>query len=701
VTDGTGHVNWGSVRFFTKLTRMAKRLDPWQHRALGAAPAADGVGFAVFAGHATSVTLATLDARGHEARHAMNPSPSGVWSGFLRGAAPGLRYGYFVDGPRDRTQGHAHDPTVRLVDPRARAFEGSFVEHPELRGHAHNDRRPWSVVVDDARVGRRFPPRPSIPWRDTVVYEAHVRAMTMQHPRIPRELRGTYGGLAHPEMLAHFRALGVTTIELLPVFEWATEEHLVTKGLSNHWGYAPVGFFAASRHFATDPARANEEFAAMVDALHDAGFEVVLDVVFNHTGEGGEDAHGRGMAWHFRGLDRRSYYRTDRANPARLVDFSGCGNTLDIDNPQVAAFVLDCLHHWVETMGVDGFRFDLGATLARHHGTFENPSKVLDALRTAPALRDTKLIMEPWDLGPGGYRVGQFGTPFREWNDKFRDTVRAFWVGDGAVLGDFATRIAGSADLFTRERGGATASINYVTAHDGFTLADLTAYDRKHNEDNLEDNRDGWDANRSWNGGEEGPTRHKAIAAERMRRMKSLLGTLLLAAGTPMLSHGDERARTQRGNNNAYCQDNPLTWIDWHDHACEAELTRWVASLIDLRLRHACFRHEHELRTHGPERGDVVWYRADAARMGPSDWRSGDPRLSWVLVEPASDDIGFLLLANGRRTRSKFVMPEAPHGSGSWRVVLDASGRHAPGERLAVGAATHLASGTLLIASEG
>ena len=683
---------------------MVTRLDPWQPRTLGAVVTPEGVGFAVFAGHATSVTLVTLDAHGREARHAMTPSPSGVWSGLLRGAGVGSRYGYFVDGPRDSSQGHAHDATVRLVDPRARAFEGSFVEVPCLRGHAHNENRPWSIVVDDATFARPFAkgrsPRPQIPWRETVVYEAHVRGMTMQHPRVPHALRGTYGGLAHPEMLAHFRSLGVTTLELMPVFEWATEEHLVTKGLTNYWGYAPVGFFAPSRHLAANPARANEEFVAMVDALHEAGLEVVLDVVFNHTGEGGEDAQGHGMAWNFRGLDRRSYYRTDRSNHARLVDFSGCGNTLDLDHPQVAALVVDCLRHWVDTMGVDGFRFDLGATLARSHGTFENPSRLQEQIASDPSLRDKKLIMEPWDLGPNGYRLGHFGAPFREWNDKFRDTVRAFWAGDGAVLGDFATRLAGSADLFTRERGGATASINYVTAHDGFTLADLTAYDRKRNERNGEDNRDGWDTNRSWNGGEDGPTASKVVAAERMRRRKSLLGTLLLSAGTPMLSHGDERARTQHGNNNAYCQDNALAWVDWHDHGSETELTMWLSKLANLRMQHACFRHEHELRTHGPDRGDVVWYRADGERMGAGDWGSGDARLTWVLVEPESDEVGFLIVANGRRTRSKFVVPEAPHGSRAWEVVLDASGRHAAGKYLSVGDALHVPSSTLSVAVE-
>ena len=438
----------------------------------------------------------------------------------------------------------------------------------------------------------------------------------------------------------------------------------------------------------------------MVDALHEAGFEVLLDVVFNHTGEGGEDPRGRGMSWSFRGLDRRSYYRTDRTPAARLVDFSGCGNTLDLDHPQVQSFVIDCLRHWVVTMGVDGFRFDLAATLARQNGAFDEPSKLLEAIRTDPVLREAKLVAEPWDLGPGGYRLGRFDPPFREWNDKFRDAVRAFWIGDGRVLGEFATRLAGSADLFGPSRGGATASVNYVTAHDGFTLADLVAYDRKHNEANREENRDGWDANRSWNGGVEGPTRRRAIAAERVRRMKSILGTLLLAAGTPMLSHGDERARSQRGNNNAYCQDNPLAWVDWSDHGCEAELTRWVSSLVALRMQYACFRHEHELRTHGPERGDVAWYAPSGERMDIEAWQRDDARLAWVLLEPSQDDVGFLLLANGRRTRSRFVVPETPHGSPAWRVLLDASNRLEPGSLLEAGAEITLPSATLLVAIE-
>jgi glycogen operon protein len=366
----------------------------------------------------------------------------------------------------------------------------------------------------------------------------------------------------------------------------------------------------------------------------------------------------------------------------------------------VHAFVIDCLRHWVGTMGVDGFRFDLAATLARQNGAFDEPSKLLEAIRTDPLLREAKLVAEPWDLGPGGYRLGRFGPPFREWNDKFRDAVRAFWIGDGRVLGEFATRLAGSADLFGPSRGGATASINYVTAHDGFTLADLVSYDRKHNEANREENRDGWDANRSWNGGVEGPTRKRAIAAERVRRMKSLLATTLLAAGTPMLSHGDERARTQRGNNNAYCQDNALAWVDWRDHGCEAELTDWVSRVTALRMQYTCFRHEHELRTHGSERGDVAWYQPNGERMDVVAWQQGDARLAWVLLEPRLDDVSFLLVANGRRARSRFVVPEPPHGSGVWRVVLDASGRLTEGELLEAGSVLDLASATLVVAIE-
>lgn len=688
---------------------MAQPLDPWPYRRLGSEVSRGGVGFALYAGHASKVTLVVVDGDKREQRHAMHPHHNGVWSGFLRGAEAGLLYGFYVDGPRERHLGHAHDPTVRLVDPRAHAFEGAFVETKALRGHGHHELRPWSVVVDEGHFGPRAThrphlgavPRPEIAWRDTVVYEAHVRGLTMRHPGIPRDIRGTYAALAHPVMLEHYRALGITTLELLPVFEWATEEHLVDKGLTNYWGYAPIGYFAASRHLARDPLRANEEFRDTVEQLHDAGFEVLLDVVFNHTGEGGEDAHGHGMAWHFRGIDRRAYYRTAKAHPHRLVDFSGCGNTLDLDHPRVIEFVLDSLRHWAGPMGVDGFRFDLAATLARSHGTFATPSKLLEAIRTDPLLGRVKLIAEPWDLGPDGYRLGHFGQPFREWNDRFRDAVRAFWIGDGSAVGDFATRIAGSADFFPSERGGATASINYVTAHDGFTLADLVSFDRKHNEANREGNRDGWDSNRSWNGGVEGPTHNGAVIAERRRRMKSMLATLLLSAGTPMLAHGDERARTQLGNNNAYCQDNALAWIDWeHISDGESDLVAWVAKLIELRMQHACFRPERPLRDHGPDRGDVAWHAASGERMSATDWEEKQAKLSWVLVEPNSNERGFVVLANGTREPAAFTLPETPHKSGVWTVVLDASSRFPSGYRLESRDAVVLTSGTAIIAEE-
>ena len=687
---------------------MPSHLDHWHHRRLGAEVLRAGVGFAVFAGHATNVTLVTLDASGREKRHAMLPHPNGIWSGLLRGARAGLRYGYYVDGSRDRSQGHAHEPTTRLVDPRARAFDGAFIETKALRSHGHNDARPWSVVVDDAHDDaaapghpRAFATRPAIAWRDTVLYEAHVRGLTMRHPDIPEEIRGTYAALAHPVMLAHYRAIGITTLELLPVFEWATEEHLVDKDLTNYWGYAPVGYFAAARHFARNPENANEEFRLAVQALHEAGFEVVLDVVFNHTGEGGEDSNGQGMSWHFRGLDRRAYYRTAKGHPNRLIDFSGCGNTLDVDHPRVVEFILDALRHWVGTMGVDGFRFDLAATLARSHGSFHAPSKALEGIRSDPMLGSVKLIAEPWDLGPDGYRLGHFGQPFREWNDRFRDAVRAFWIGDGRSLGDFATRIAGSSDFFPAERGGATASINYVTAHDGFTLADLVAYDHKHNEANREGNRDGWDANRSWNGGIEGPTYTPSIVAERRRRMRSILATLLLAAGTPMLAHGDERARTQLGNNNAYCQDNPLAWVDWQ-HITDGgdDLVAWVSKLVQLRRDNACFRPEKPLRDHGPDRGDVAWYAPSGTRMTPANWQSSEAALSWVLVEPESREGGFAIVANGTREPGVFTLPPTPHGGGVWTVVLDASLRFPAGYRLDAGDVVVLASGTAMILEE-
>ena len=681
---------------------MASPLVPWSSRALGTEVRADGVGFAVFAGHATSVTLVTLHDDGRECRHGLHAGQNGIWSGFLQGAAPALRYGFFVDGPTDRHQGHAHHAGRRLVDPRARSFEGEFDALPHLRSPTHNDARPWSVVTDDRLdAGRAVAKRPHIPWRDTVIYEAHVRALTKRHPAISREIQGTYAALAHPAMLAHYKALGVTTLELLPVCESATEAHLVKSGLTNYWGYAPIGYFAASRHYARHPGRANDEFRSAIDALHEAGFEVVLDVVFNHTGEGGEDANGEGITWHFRGLDRRTYYRTQKGKPETLVDFSGCGNTLDLDHPRVIEFVLDALRYWAGPMGVDGFRFDLAATMARSHGKFGHESKLLAAIRHDPLLGPLKLIAEPWDLGPEGYRLGQFQQPFREWNDRFRDSVRAFWTGEPSALGDFATRLAGSADIFNGERGGQTASINYVTAHDGFTLADLVAYDRKHNEDNGENSRDGSDANRSWNGGEEGPSRNPEVRAERRRRMKSMLATLLLSGGTPMLSHGDERARTQMGNNNAYCHDGPLTWIDWThiaDHG--RDLVGWIGSLVKLRMQYACFRPTAPLRDHGAKGGDVGWYGPDGHPMTGASWRELGPSFTWVSLEHEPEARAFAFLANGLREAKVFRLPRPPHGGRGWSVLLDGADRFPPAYRLEGGDSMVLPSGAVLIATE-
>ncbi len=601
-----------------------------------------GTEAAVVARHATAVDLCVFDG-GAEERVPLRRSGQGLWWDVVPDLAPGTRYGFRVDGPWQPEHGHRHNPRKLLLDPYGRAVDGWVRWGPEVYGHVVDDEGRARPEVRDERDSAPHVPRsvvvdhaydwgddaaPAVPWSQTVVYEAHVRGLTMRHPDVPPHLQGTYAALGHPAVLEHLTSLGVTTLQLLPVHAYASEPDLVRRGLYNYWGYNTLGFFAPHPGYAAadDPQGVVDELKGAVRALHAAGVEVVLDVVYNHTAEQAS-ASGPTLSW--RGLDNRTYYRLD--DHGRDVDVTGTGNTVDLRDPLVTRMVLDSLRHWVEDYHVDGFRFDLAPALVRGaDDAFERDHPLLVALRADPVLSRVKLVAEPWDVGVHGWRTGQFPPPFAEWNDRFRDTVRSFWLADAAgaardVAGpgvrELATRLAGSADLFGHEDRGPLASVNFVAAHDGFTLADLTAYQQKHNHANGEDNRDGHGDNRSWNHGVEGATTDASVLAERGRSARNLLATLLLSPGVPMLAAGDEAGRTQGGNNNAYNQDNSTSWLSWRLDAAQEGLLADVAELLALRrelavLRPAC------APTADPVEGRtrLRWFDEQGTGMEPATW---------------------------------------------------------------------------------
>ncbi|MDW8444867.1 MAG: glycogen debranching protein GlgX [Acetobacteraceae bacterium] len=605
-----------------------------------------------------------------------------VWHGYLPGAGPGLVYGLRAHGPFDPMAGHRFNPAKLLLDPYARQIRGSLRWHDALSGGERapdpRDSAPFVpkavVTADEAAPDDR----PRIPWDRTVIYEAHARGLTLRHPAVPEPIRGTVAALAHPAILDHLLGLGVTAIELMPVQAILHDRFLLERGLVNYWGYQTLCHFALEpRYLPAGEGRA--AFRSAVRALHAAGIEVILDIVLNHTGEG--DHRGPTLSW--RGLDNASYYRLDRADRARYVDVTGCGNTLDLANPRVLQWALDCLRHWASAYGIDGFRFDLGVTLARgRDGAFDAAGAFLSALRQDPLLSTLKLIVEPWDLGPGGYALGRFPPGFCEWNDRFRDSARRFWAGDAHIRPDLAARLAGSADLFDRAGRRPWASVNFITAHDGFTLFDLTAYERKHNEANGEGNRDGRDANFSRNWGVEGETDDAGIDARRAAIARGLLLTLFAAAGTPMLLAGDEVRRTQKGNNNAYCQDNPTSWLDWERAARpDAEaLRRFVARLIALRRDWAPLR--PPLFPHGideplPGVADIAWFDCDGRPMTPQAWQAPGHLIVLRRLARADDRTvqATLLVLNGGETACTVRLPPPDF---AWRVLVDTA---AAGER--------------------
>jgi len=636
------------------------RLSSGRPTPLGAHWDGQGVNFALFSAHAAAVELCVFE--GSQMRVARLPECTDqVWHGYLAGAAPGLRYGYRVHGPHAPDQGHRFDARRLLLDPYTREVAGRF-SWPAHDDPAHSLK---SCVVDET-FDWQGDVAPAIPWPDTVLYEVHVKGVSRRHPGLPEILRGTYAGLAAPAMIEHFQRLGVTTLSLLPVHHFLDEQRLVNEGRGNYWGYNSLAFFAPEPRYATRGGQQSviTEFKTMVRSLHAAGLEVVLDVVYNHTAE--TDAAGPTLA--FRGIDNRTYYRLPAGHLADYDNYSGCGNTLNLAHPRVLQLVLDSLRYWVEVMHVDGFRFDLAAALTRD-------SAFLHAACQDPVLQRVKLIAEPWDVGPHGYRLGRFLPGWSEWNDRFRDDVRAFWLTHEAGVGQLAQRLAGSSELFHHDGRAPQAGINFITAHDGFTLRDLVSYRHKHNQLNGENNHDGHGHNLSCNCGVEGETNDPAVLERRRRLQRALLATLLIAQGVPMLQSGDELGRTQSGNNNAYCQDNALTWLDWA--SADTDLSAFVAGLIALRRRFRQLR-RHTWLTGVAAAGDpvdAVWWHPAGREMGVADWQSKKLGALGLQLAPlaatdakAPADPTLLCLINRDEIPVSFLLPP-----GVWQQLCDSS----------------------------
>ncbi|HTL75595.1 MAG TPA: glycogen debranching protein GlgX, partial [Casimicrobiaceae bacterium] len=652
----------------------------------------EGVNFAVFSEHAERVELCVFDPTGRRElqRIPLVERTNEMFHCYLPEARPGLLYGYRMHGPYRPEQGLRFNAHKLLLDPYAQSIAGSLRWSDALfgysvgskRGDLSFDRRdsasamPKSKVIEPAFTWGDDRP-PNVPWHDMVVYELHVRGFTMQHPDVPPALRGTYAALATASVIDYLKRLGVTTVELMPVHYFVDDRRLVQEELRNYWGYNTIGYFAPDARYSASGKV--DEFKTMVKTLHSAGLEVILDVVYNHTAEGNE----LGPTLCFRGMDNRAYYRLKPGDARYYMDYTGCGNTLNMQHPRVLQLIMDSLRYWVTEMHVDGFRFDLASALARELHEVDRLGAFFDILRQDPVLNRVKLIAEPWDLGEGGYQVGNFPPGWAEWNDKYRDTMRAYWRGDGGLIGDFARRLTGSSDLYGRSGRAPHASINFITAHDGFTLRDLVSYDRKHNEANLEDNRDGSDNNISWNGGVEGPTDDAAILELRARRSRNMLGTLLLSQGTPMITAGDEVARTQGGNNNAYCQDNPISWIDWSLDEPKRQLLAFVRRVIDLRRQHPAFRRRHFFEGRsltGRDDKDIAWLKPDGTEMTEQEWNNDFARCLGVYLagdrlgetdargRPVTDD-DFLLLFNAHDGPIPFTLPA--FDSWGWLVLFD------------------------------
>jgi isoamylase len=665
---------------------------PGEPYPLGATWDGVGTGFSLFSEVAEGVELCLFDDDGTEERLDLTEVDGFVWHGYLPGVMPGQRYGYRVRGPYDPAQGLRANPAKLLLDPYAKAVDGELTWNEAL--FPYRFRQPDRVNTADSAPympknvvinpffdwGNDRPPR--TPYHQSVIYEAHVRGLTIRHPAVPEEQRGTYAGMAHPAVIEHLRSLGVSAVELMPVHHFVPEHFLVARGLTNYWGYNTMAYLAPHGAYSSSGTRGEQvpEFKAMVRALHEAGIEVILDVVYNHTAEGDH----MGPTLGFRGIDNAAYYRLHDGDRRYYLDYTGCGNSLNARSPHALQLIMDSLRYWVLDMHVDGFRFDLASALARELHDVDRLSAFFDLIQQDPVISQVKLIAEPWDVGPGGYQVGNFPPLWTEWNGKYRDTVRDFWRGEASALPEFASRLTGSADLYATSGRRPVASINFATCHDGFTLTDLVSYDRKHNEANGEDNRDGTDDNRSWNCGVEGPAKDPEIVRLRRRQRRNFLATLFLSQGVPMLSHGDELGRTQRGNNNAYCQDNELAWVDWSLAETEGDLLEFVRTVARLRSRHPVFRRRRFFRgTTADNDRDLVWLTPAGEEMASDDWTTGYARSLTVyfngeaITEPGPrgeriEDDSFLLLVNGHDEDMAFTLPGEEFG-GTWLTVLDTS----------------------------
>lgn len=670
---------------------LADQMRPGQPYPMGASWDGMGVNFALYSQHAEKVELLLFDDLDDEAAVATLALPERtgpIWHGYLPALQPGQLYAYRVHGPHAPGEGHRFNPSKVLLDPYAKAIGRPMHWDDSLFGYelgsdeadlsfSESDSAPFAplgAVVEEAFSWHSDRP-PGVDIEDTVIYETHVKGLTKHHPDVPERLRGTYLGLASEPLLRHFRALGVTTVQLLPVHAKIHDRHLVEKGLDNYWGYNTMAYFAPEPGYAAgEPSEAVREFKMMVRTLHAAGLEVIIDVVYNHTGEGNR----LGPTLSLRGIDNKSYYKLTPGDPRYYMDYTGTGNTPDTGNPYTLQLIMDSLRYWVLEMHVDGFRFDLASTLAREEHDVDMLSAFFTTIQQDPVLNQVKLIAEPWDVGPGGYQVGGFPWQWAEWNGRFRDTVRRFWAGEEGLRGELATRVAGSSDLYQAAGRRPFASINFVTAHDGFTLEDLVSYEQKHNEANQEGNRDGHDANYSTNSGTEGPTDDPGVRARRDARKRSLLATLLLSQGVPMLLGGDELSRTHGGNNNAYCQDNETNWYDWDLSEREEAFLDFTRRLIAFRRNHPSFRRRHFLKGQPEEEAEALWVRADGQAMQQDDWnadgqaplglmlRGGRLREHDAQGSSLTDDT-FLLLFNNAGEPTGFTLPDAPDGTGGWQ----------------------------------
>ncbi|WP_219108203.1 glycogen debranching protein GlgX [Austwickia sp. TVS 96-490-7B] len=673
-------------------------MDIWPGKPypLGATYDGSGVNFALFSEVAERVEVCLVDETGHEARLELTEVDGYVWHGYVPHLQPGQRYGFRVHGPYDPEAGHRCNPNKLLLDPYAKAVHGQVSGDEALFSYRFGSPETFneddslgetmlSVVVNPFfDWGHDRPPQHE--YHETVFYEAHVKGLTMTHPDIPEEIRGTYAAIAHPATVSYLKDLGVTALELLPVHQFVQDTHLQEKGLRNYWGYNTIGFLAPHNEYSAtgDLGQQVTEFKSMVKALHDADIEVILDVVYNHTAEGNEF----GPTICFRGIDNAAYYRLVDDAKDHYYDTTGTGNSLLMRHPHVLQLIMDSLRYWVTEMHVDGFRFDLAATLARQFHEVDKLSAFFDLIQQDPIISQVKLIAEPWDLGDGGYQVGNFPPLWTEWNGRYRDTVRDYWRGEAAALSEFASRLTGSSDLYAHSGRRPIASINFIVAHDGFTLRDLVSYDEKHNDANGEGNNDGESHNRSWNCGVEGPTEDTAIRALRRQQMRNLLTTLMLSQGVPMLAHGDELGRTQQGNNNVYCQDNELSWIDWDLSREQQQQLEFTQALIELRKNHPVFRRRRFFQgsaDHGGESElrDIVWLSVSGEEMREEDWQTGYARTLAVFLNGdgihSPDALGrrvldddFILMFNAHSEAVEFTIPDPlEHADQLWKVAVN------------------------------